>query len=299
VGQARKILVTGASGFLGWNVCRRLQREYEVVGVSRRTPLRIEGVVGERCDLTDYREVRALFHRQRPDAVIHAAAVASPNTCQQHPSESRAVNVDASVSIAGLCNDVGIPCVFTSSDLVFDGVSPPYDEGRPASPISVYGEQKVKAERAMLERHDRVTVCRMPLMYGDALPPAQSFLQPLIRGILAGEEIALFTDEFRTPVSGVAAAEGILLALTCGEKLLHLGGRESVSRYEIGNRLAQALGCSNAKLRPVLQGDVPAIAPRPGNVSLDSGKAFALGYDPLPIEAALKQLACVRTATGG
>jgi dTDP-4-dehydrorhamnose reductase len=227
---------------------------------------------------------------------VHAAAMASPNVCQQRPAESRAINVDASLSIAGLCSDLAIPCVFTSSDLVFDGTSPPYDEQRPVSPISIYGEQKAEAERVMLERHDRVTVCRMPLMYGDAALPAQSFLQPLIRAMKIGEELTLFSDEFRTPVSGRAAAQGILLALNSGEKNLHLGGRESVTRYEIGHKLARALGLPHAKLRPARQRDIPAIAPRPLNVSLDSRKAYALGYNPLLVDEELAGLTCVQEA---
>ena len=294
--KKRRILVTGASGFLGWNICRTLAQEFSVTGTYNRTPVVLEGVALERCDLTRYGELRDLFKRLRPEAVIHAAAVASPNVCQEHPALSRAVNVEASIAIAGLCSDFDVPCAFTSSDLVFDGTSPPYDEGRPPSPISVYGEQKAEAERGMLERHGRATVCRMPLMYGDAPPPAQSFLQPLIRAIVEGRELTLFCDEFRTPVSGAAAARGILLALSSGEKILHLGGRESITRYDIGLALARALGRPDAKLRPVRQRDVPAIAPRPRNVSLDSRRAFALGYNPRPLGEELAGLACVRGA---
>jgi dTDP-4-dehydrorhamnose reductase len=295
--NAKKIVVTGASGFLGWNLCRLLlQKGHAVTAVAHRHAIRLEGVIDERCDLTDYAGIRDLLHRHRPDAIVHAAAVASPAVCQEHPAESRKVNVDASIAIAGLCQELAIPCAFVSTDLVFDGREPPYDEEKTVSPISRYGEQKAEAEAAMVARHDRVTVCRMPLMYGDAPAPAQSFLQPLIQGILSGKEQRLFTDEYRTPASGADAAAGIALVLFAGEKIVHLGGRESVSRFEFARSLAYLLGRKDANLRPLLQADMPAIAPRPKNVSLDSRKSYLLGYDPAPIESALGRLACVREA---
>jgi dTDP-4-dehydrorhamnose reductase len=290
----KRLLVTGAGGFLGWNICRAALGRYDVIGVARRRPVVTEGVVPEQCDLTDFQSLRSLFQRVRPDAVIHAAAMPSPDVCQQHPAESRAINVDAAISIAGLCRDRDIPCAFTSSDLVFDGTAAPYDERRSPSPISVYGEQKLAAEQSMADCHDRMVICRMPLMYGDAPPLAQSFIQPFIRAIIESRALSLFFDEFRTPASGAAAARGILLALEREEKLLHLGGRESVSRYDFCRKLAAALGRPDASLTPVRQQSVKSVAPRPLNVSLDSSKAFALGYDPGPIERELGLLECVR-----
>jgi dTDP-4-dehydrorhamnose reductase len=194
-----------------------------------------------------------------------------------------------------MCSDLQIPCAFTSSDLVFDGTSPPYDENRAPSPISVYGEQKVAAEAGMRERHDKAVICRMPLMYGDAPPQATSFMQPIIASILAGKEAELFSDVFRTPVSGAAAALGLLLALNHAPGILHLGGRERISRYDFGIKLARTLGRPSTRLTAILQKDVISGAPRPLDVSLDSSKAMALGYNPLPIDEELTKLDCVKT----
>lgn len=190
----------------------------------------------------------------------------------------------ASLNLAGLCADAQIPCAFTSTDLVFDGLEAPYRETDPVSPISTYGEQKVLAEVGMLDRHPQVAVCRLPLMFGLAPPTASSFIQPFIQTLREGKELSLFNDEFRTPVSAATAARGLLLALRKAEGTLHLGGRERVSRYQFGCRMAAALNLPLDKLKSCRQADIPMAAPRPADVSLDSSQAFQLGYHPPSLE---------------
>jgi dTDP-4-dehydrorhamnose reductase len=291
----KKLLVTGASGFLGWNICRIARREFEVIGVSNTNPLALDGIREEKCDLALYKDLRALFYKIRPDAVLHAAAIAAPNACQENPVESGKVNVDAAIAVAGLCNDLGIPCAFTSTDLVFDGTAAPYDESRPVSPISVYGEQKVKAETGMRERHDDFRICRMPLMYGDAPAGAQSFIQPFIKAIRDEKELTLFFDEYRTPVSATDAVGALLLSLGLKPGTYHCGGKESISRYDFCVKLAKVMNIHNAKLKTVSQKSVVAIAPRPLNVSLDSSKMHGMGFDPGSIDEELTKLIDVQS----
>jgi dTDP-4-dehydrorhamnose reductase len=294
--KKKALLVTGAGGFLGWHLCRAARGGYAVTGVFRVRPVAVQGVRAEQCDLTDYRSLRELFSRVKPDAVVHAAAESRPDVCQEHPDLTRKINVEAPLAIAGLCGDRRIPCVFTSSDLVFDGKNAPYDEKDVPAPLSIYGEQKAAAEEGMRQRYADVAICRMPLMFGDAPPQAKSFIQPWIRAVLAGKELRLFTDEFRTPASGGAAAAGLLRALSGTPGVLHLGGRERLSRYAFGVKLARALGRPGAPLAAVSRTSAGLRAPRPADVSLDSGKAFALGYAPLPVDQELNALETVRKA---
>ncbi|MBC6423446.1 MAG: NAD(P)-dependent oxidoreductase [Hormoscilla sp. SP5CHS1] len=285
----KKLLVTGSSGFLGWNMCQLAQQEWEVYGTYFGQPLAIPGVTLLQADLRDFQYLKDLFQEIKPAAVIHTAAQSSPNYCQTHPTESYHINVTASSYIAGLSADRQIPCVFTSTDLVFDGRNPPYRETDPVSPISYYGEQKVKAEIEMRSRHGQVAICRIPLMFGAAPPHGSSFIQPFIKSMREGKELNLFIDEFRTPVSATTAGRGLLLALE-NAGILHLGGKERISRYDFGRIMAEVLGLPQAKLKPGRQQDIQMAAPRPPDVSLDSSKAFALGYQPLSIEEELAAL---------
>ncbi len=286
----KKLLVTGASGFLGWNLCQLAKPEWDVYGTYFSHPGEIPGVNLIKVDLRDFEEIKRIFHEIQPAAVIHMAAQSSPNFCQSHPIESHSINVTAAWNIAGLCADSSIPCVFTSTDLVFNGLNPPYRETDPVSPVSLYGEQKVIAEEGMLERYPLTAVCRMPLMFGMATPPATSFMQPFIKTLREGQELSLFTDEFRTPVSGKTAAQGLLLALENVKGRIHLGGKERVSRYDFGRLLVEVLQLPETGLKKCRQKDVEMAAPRPPDVSLDSSMAFALGYAPLSLREELEEL---------
>jgi dTDP-4-dehydrorhamnose reductase len=286
----RKLLVTGASGFLGWMVCHQARKDWLVYGTYNSHPVGINDATTLHLDLTDYAGLKQCLKEIKPDAVIHTAAASRPDYCQKHPEESHAINVDVPADIAGLCADMDIPFVFTSSDLVFDGRHAPYKEDDPVNPVNLYGEQKALAEREILDRYPEAAVCRMPLMFGDESPAYASFFQTMVDAIKSGGELKLFTDEYRTPVSSRTAAHGLLIALEKVHGLIHLGGRERVSRYDFGVMLADVMGVTDAGLIALRQNDITLPAPRAADVSLDSSKAFALGYNPPALREELKRL---------
>jgi len=286
----KRLLITGVSGFLGWNLSSIAKSKWQVYGTVFSHPVEIEGVKTLRIDLRDLKELRRVFKEISPDAVIHTAGITSPDFCQTHRMETQRINVDASINIACLCADLSIPCVFTSTDIVFDGLNPPYKEDDPVSPVNFYGEQKVMAERGMMRYYPDVTICRMPLMFGIPGPHASSFIQPMIKAMREGHEIRLFTDEFRTPISAETAADGILLSLEKVRGIIHLGGIERISRYDFGRLLSDVMGIKDARLLACKQKDIPLPASRPPDVSLDSSKAFALGFKPLPLIDQLQKM---------
>ena len=286
----QKLLVTGASGFLGWHLCQLAATSWEVYGTCFSKTIAIPGTTLMTIDLTDLEALRRLFQSLRPDAVIHLAAQSSPNLCQTQPEASYRLNVTVSVNLAGLCADRECPYVFTSSEMVFDGLEAPYRESDRVSPINRYGEQKALAEVEILDRYPDAAICRMPLMFGAVPPTASSFLQPFIQALRTEQELKLFTDEFRTPVSGTTAAKGLLLALEAAQGRLHLGGKERVSRYEFGCLMADVLNLPTASIQACRQQDVPMAAKRPPDLSLDSAQAFALGYAPLSLREELTAL---------
>lgn len=286
----QRLLVTGASGFLGWNLCQIAASDWEVYGTYYSRVVKIPNTTLLKVDLTDFQELKTLFDTIRPDAVIHLAAESNPNRCQQHPEAAHAINVTVACNVAGLCADSAIPCAFSSTDLVFNGLNPPYRETDAVSPVNRYGEQKVMAEVGMLDRYPNTAVCRMPLMFGAAPATAQSFIQPFIQLLRSGQDLKLFSDEFRTPVSGRSAAQGLLLALKQVRGRIHLGGKERISRYEFGRLMAEVLELPIDKLQPCRQQDVPMAAARPPDVSLDSAIAFQLGYTPLSLREELMHL---------
>lgn len=287
-----KLFVTGASGFLGWRLCQVAQQQgWQVCGTYASHPVGIPGVELAPVDICDGRSVEALMNRWKPDAVVHAAAQARPAICQQRPDETYRINVCAPEAIAALCAKRSIPLVFTSTDQVFDGLNAPYRESAIVSPVSVYGHQKAEAEQRVFVAYPDAVVARMPLMFGEAPAHATSFLQDFLKILRAGQKLTLFTDEYRTPVSNTTAARGLLIALEKAQGgLLHLGGRERLSRYEFGLKMIDVFDLPLALIHPCTQASVSTGAPRSPDTSMDSTRAFALGYAPPAIQEELELL---------
>ena len=285
-----KLLITGASGLLGEALCHAAMEKWSVTGIHRHHLLSISGVSAARADLTDDATVKGLLAAIDPQAVIHAAAIAQPAACEKEPQSSAAVNVHLPELLAGLCADRKIPFVFTSTDLVFDGRQAPYDETRPVNPVCTYGRQKAQAEKAVVERYAGALVCRLPLMFGVSAHCANNFTSQMLMAMHQGRPVNLFTDEFRTPVDNQSAARGLLTVLGQTRGVLHMGGRSRVSRYALGIMMAEHLGIAPGLLKPVTIASYALSVARSPDCTLDSRKAYRLGYDPMPLSDAVKRV---------
>ena len=287
----RSLLITGASGFLGGYACRLLSPDWQIWGTHHTQPVTLPTGDSIALDLTHEPSIDAVWRRVKPDAVIHTAALSKANQCQQFPDRSYRVNVLGAVHLAKRCARHAVPLIFTSTDLVFDGTTPPYDEAALPAPLNTYGRHKALAETQILAAYPEATVCRLPLLFGTQTPTATCFLQDFLATIAAGQPLTLFTDEIRTPAAVTDVVQGLRLALEQNlTGLLHLGGPQRLSRYEFGLLMADSFGLPTAALTPCRQSAIALATPRPPDVSLNSQKAFALGYTPQNMETALQAI---------
>lgn len=297
----KKILITGASGFLGWHLCQELIHEYEVHGVYFRQKFELEGLNWHRLNLLEEKKIPAFIEKLKPDAIIHLAAIANPNFCEEHPALSHHINVYSTISLAEEASKREIPLLFSSTDLVFNGNAGPYSEGDFPYPLNVYGEQKLAAEEALLSDFNNTMVFRLPLLFGLGPEYAKNFFKNWKEELSKRKEVIAFKDEFRTPMSGAEAARGIRLSLeyfyTNWKKkeaivrLLHLGGAELISRYDFANVMAGLLELDDSLILPKLRADLPMAAARPENVALDSRLATQLlNYQVTTLEEQLLNL---------
>lgn len=283
------ILITGAGGLLGHPLCLLARRQWSVHAVYRHNRPRVAGIATLQRNLVDSNTLAPLLATVRPRAVIHAAATAQVGDCQAHPERSEGINVQVPARLAGLCADRDIPLIFISSDLVFDGHGAPYDERHPPAPFCIYSDQKVRAEALVLRLHPRVLVCRLPLLFGVAPYAQNNFAVQMLRAIAQGDRLHLFMDEYRTPVDTPSAARGILAMLGRAAGIVHLGGRTRVSRYDLGCMMAEALRVTPDRIVPTAMADTNLPYKRAPDCSLDSRRAYALGYDPTPLDQAVGQ----------
>jgi dTDP-4-dehydrorhamnose reductase len=269
-----RLLLTGASGQLGAYLLRELARQGDIVvcAWSGSTVGERFGVPLRPVDLSRVDHVAEAFSEARPDVVLHAAALARVGECHREPVRAHRVNVAASAALAALADAARARFVQVSTDLVFDGERGGYRETDEPSPVSVYGRSKADAEAAVLTL-SRTAIARLSLLHGTSLCGRPSFFDEQIAALRGGRAVTLFTDEWRTPLDLSTAARA-LLALTRSDftGLLHLGGPERLSRWEMGERLATVLGTKTSGLIAMTRGQAPAPEPRPRNTSLDSSR---------------------------
>jgi dTDP-4-dehydrorhamnose reductase len=276
-----RILVTGASGRLGSVLIDRLTEEgrHEVIAWSGTTRGARGSLVLRPVDLADELAVVQALRDADPDAVIHAGALSSADAVHRDPLRGHTVNVEATRRVADWASSRGRCLVFTSTDLVFDGTRSWYREEDPARPILTYGRTKHEAEAHVLASPGGL-VARISLLFGPTPSGRPSFFDLAMEAVGRGEPRLFFEDEFRTPLDyGTAADILARLVETGAVGIVHVGGRERLSRFEFMRRAAMAAGIDPELVRPNRQADARLPEPRPADVSLDTSRLAQLVPD--------------------
>jgi dTDP-4-dehydrorhamnose reductase len=263
--------ITGAGGLIG---------SYLIRAAPQLAPgWRAVGLVRSQLDLTDFAAVRRAFREQRPQLVIHCAALSGTPECEADPGRARKVNLEATTVLAGLAE--AIPFFFFSSDLVFDGRAGNYDEAAAPNPLSVYAEAKAAAEGAVLA-NPRHSVIRTSLNGGESPARNRAFNEQLRRAWQTGRRVTLFTDEFRSPIfAGVTARAVWELVAQDQPGLYHLAGSERLSRWEMGQQVAARWPQLHPQIEAGSLRDYGG-PPRPPDTSLNCAKVQRLLSFPLP-----------------
>ena len=276
--MAKRILITGANGFVASNIIWQADPDCELHALSREPgPPPRPNLHWYTVNSANAEQVQAVYQRARPDAVIHTAALASIDFCEAHQLEAREVNIGITQTLADLCAANGAKMAFCSTDTVFDGEHAPYRETDPPNPINLYAITKVESEKIVSQLGVNGVVARLSLVVGlPILSQGNSFLATMIPALKVGRKVIFPTNEIRTPVDVITVARALLeLAGGAHSGIFHLSGNDSLSRFEMAQRIAVRLGCSTAQIVATDSSDLPGRAPRPRNVSLDNRRTRA------------------------
>lgn len=273
----RRLLVTGAQGFVAGSVLAQAGNDWDVHAMSRGAAAARPFIRWHVCDPLAPGAVASVFSRVRPAAVIHTAAVADIDFCQTHPDLARAANVELTRTIAAACRESGARLVFCSTDTVFDGEHAPYDEDAAPGPVNVYAETKVEAERLVAELGAGAVIARLSLVLGlPLLGVGNSFLVRMLAGFKEGRPIGTTDREVRTPIDVITAGRALLeLAALKQRGVFHLGGLTRVNRLELNQKIAERFGFPQRLVVAQAADANPNRAPRPRDVSLSIERARA------------------------
>ena len=263
----KRILITGANGFFGTRFINCYQNEFDIKATDV-----------EQLDITDADRVNAMFAEFKPDYVIHAAAIAVTDFCNKHPEVAHKINVEGAINVARGCKDVGAKLIFISSEQVFNGnpEAGPYSEEHTPVPDTIYGQNKLEAEKELKSILDQIWVLRFTWLFG--LPERNTSINPNVlwnaqQALQNGTVMAERTNEFRglTYVHELIDQFPKIFEIPYGT--YHVGAHNPLSRYDIAAHILTELGQAE-RLGEILQA---TNAPKTRDVRLDTSKLAAQG----------------------
>lgn len=287
-----RVLVTGATGMLGRAVCRQFKSDGWVVtgtGFKRALPRLL------RCDLTDEDAVRAIVQEYKPEVIVHCAAERRPDVVERFTEAAVNLNVHATASIAKEAAACGAFFLYISTDYVFDGRNPPYGEDDCPNPLNVYGRSKLEGERETLRHCPDAVVLRVPVLFGDVEAVTESAVTALWSLVLdSSESVSLdhLQQRFPTDSRDVASVcSNICLRHRQDPSIrgvFHFSAKEQMTKYEIGNAIAEAFNLPSDHLVPLTEA-APGSTPRPLNSRLDCSRLelLELSVEPRPFRSAI------------
>jgi dTDP-4-dehydrorhamnose reductase len=293
-----KILITGANGLLGQHLIGQLlDKDYNILATSKgesRLPFTESNKYRyHELDITDGPHVNLFVNRERPDIIIHAAAMTQVDKCELNKVDCWNVNVTATRFLVDAAKEINCRFIYISTDFVFDGLHGPYTEDAQPNPVNYYGSSKWGAEKAVEESGLSWAIVRTVLVTGNSLNGTRYNIVTWVKEKLEnGERVRMVDDQYRTPTFIDDLVQGVVLVLEKNaEGIFHISGKDSLTPYAIAIETARLHQLDESLVQKAASTDFPDAPVRPPSTNFDIGKAEReLGYKPHSFMEGLKKM---------
>ena len=283
-----KVLVTGTSGQLGYDVMEELARRgHSGVGADRSSGIgEFEKV---QLDITDAERVMEVVREMKPEAIVHCAAWTNVDGAEDPANLAavRAVNVEGTRNLALAAKEVDAKFVYISTDYVFDGTgSEPWKpDDKNYAPINVYGQSKLDGELEVSGILDKYFIVRIAWVFGRN---GKNFVRTMMKVAEGRDTVSVVDDQIGTPTYTFDLAR-LLVDMIESDKYGYYhatneGGFISWADFTKEIYKQAGIGC---RVEPVTTAEYEEIAgktvaKRPFNSRLDKSKLVEAGFEPLP-----------------
>ena len=281
-----KILVTGSYGQLGRSLFNYLKPNKEIFWTGRNIPLEGNGFYLDICDRINLKELISLHD---PDILINLAALTNVDFCEKKPNLALEINTNG---VRNICDVFNGKIVQLSTDYVFDGMNGPYGEEDRVSPLCVYGETKLEAEKIIMSHNSDNLIIRGNVLYDNCVSSKASFLNWVVQSLNKKNQINVVDDQINNPTWAQSMAKVIYLCVAKNiSGIYHWGDAEFVSRYKFAKMIAENYSLETELINPISTEKLGQIATRPLNSGLLSDRLVkALDIQQPSINECLNQI---------
>lgn len=264
-----KIVVTGAGGQLGQELIRLNVPDVQIIGFDRAT-----------LDITDADQCMRTMLRERPDAVIHAAAYTAVDRAESDPDGARLVNVEGTGNAARAAEAVGARFCYVSTDYVFDGQgTSPYEETDATGPRTRYGQTKLEGEQIAMASCSRAYIVRTAWVYGRY---GNNFVRTMLQLAKQRNELTIVNDQKGSPTYTLDLAHFLVeLVKTDRYARYHATNGGQCTWYEFAKAIFEEAGIGDVNVLPCTTEQYPRPAPRPAYSVLGNEALIRAGFQPL------------------
>ena len=265
-----KILVTGAKGQLGYDLCKQLKaRKIDFIGIDIAD-----------CDLTQPEQVEQVFMRYLPNTVIHCAAYTAVDKAEDEADICRRVNVDATANVANACKKYHAAMMYISTDYVFAGKGEKaFEVYEPYAPQNAYGKTKAEGEMIVRDLLERYFIVRISWVFGIN---GNNFVKTMRRLGAQRESLNVVSDQVGSPTYTYDLSK-LLVDIVLSQKygIYHATNEGYCSWAEFAEAVMQ-LSNLKCKICPVATTEYVTAASRPLNSRLSKTSLDTAGFTRLP-----------------
>ena len=283
-----KILLTGATGLFGTAfLSKATKNKITVTGISRRHSI-------NPADITDGEKIIDIITNISPDVILHAASIGNVDYCETHKNEAWQVNVGGTRNIITAARLSGSKLIFFSTNAVYDGEKPPFDEKAERHPIDYYGMTKEISEEDIKKSKISWVIVRLMTMYGwhdknQRYNPVTWIIDELRKN----HKMNVVDDVYNNHLYVGQAVDTVLqiIKLQKWNEIYNVAGRDCISRYQLALEVADVFSLDNKLINPVKSSFFKTIAPRPKNTCFKTTKMETeLKIIPLSIREGLQRM---------
>lgn len=246
-----RIVVTGAKGMLGSDICRILGEQHQVIGIDR-----------DELDITDTVATQTILEKIHPQLVVHCAAYTDVDAAELNPDEAYRVNGMGTWNVASATANVGATIVYISTDFVFDGEKgEPYTEWDTPNPQSYYAASKYAGERVIQWVGVESYIVRSAWLFGNT---EHCFPRQIIKAAKKHSELKVVADQVGTPTYTIDLARAIgELIESPLTGIYHVTNSGMCSWYQFAQKVLELAGMDAIKVKPITSGQWPSPTRRP------------------------------------